>query len=353
MKRMKLCIMATASASIVSFYGEQLDYLKERGFDVTVITSPDNNLAKKISSSSKLFFIPMSRQITPLKDIISFFKVAKVFRRERFDMVQYNSPKAAILGSICGYFFHVPVRLYLMWGIYYSAQKGFRRKLFKAVEKIICILSTHVSPDSKGNRTFAIDEKLCPQSKLSVVGYGSANGVNLDRFNPYKLKVTGIAIRKALNLPEGAIVVGFVGRLKREKGINELIEAFVILAKKYPKLYLLLVGPREDRVGEYKKSVCKILADEKRIISVGFKENPQEYMAAMDIFVLPSYREGFGIVNIEASAMELPIISTDIPGPRDSIINNKTGMLVAVRNEFQLQEAIEKLYSDQIGRAHV
>ena len=346
MKKIKLCIMATVPMSIVSFYGKQLDYLKEQGFDVTVITSPDTNLIDKISPSCKLVLIPMSRKITPLKDMISFFRITKVIREGRFDIIQYSSPKAALLGSICGFLFSIPARLYLMWGIYYTGQAGLKKKLLKIIEKVTCFFSTHASPDSKGNYDFALDEGLCPAYKMSVVGKGSANGVDLERFNPQKLKQKGQAIRESLNIFQEAFVVGFVGRLCRDKGVNELVKAFLALSKKCNNLYLLFVGPKEDMGNEYEKEVQLTLDKNKRIICVGHQDNPEEYMAAMDIFVLPSYREGFGIVNIEASAMELPVISTDIPGPRDSVINDKTGILVPVKTAEPLEEAIYKLCKD-------
>jgi lipopolysaccharide/colanic/teichoic acid biosynthesis glycosyltransferase len=346
MKSVKLCIMATAPVSIVSFYGKQLDYLKEQGFDVTVITSPDDNLVDKISKSCKLVLIPMSRRISPLKDIISFLRVAKVIKDGRFDIIQYSSPKAALLGSICGFLFSVPARLYLMWGIYYTGQTGLMKNLLKATERLTCLFSTHVSPDSKGNYRFAIDEGLCPASKMSVVGMGSANGVDLERFNPKRLKQKAEAVRKNFNIPKEAFVVGFVGRLCRDKGINELVEAFSMLSNDCDNMYLLLVGPREDKPNEYKGEVKLTLDRNKRIICVGHQDMPEEHMAAMDIFVLPSYREGFGIVNIEASAMELPVISTDIPGPRDSVINGKTGILVPAKAVEPLKQAIYRLYKD-------
>ena len=346
MRPVKICIMATVPVSIISFYGKQIDYLKEQGFEVTVITSSDNDLVKKIPASCKLVLIPMSRQITPLKDLTSLFQIAKEIKKGKFDIIQYSSPKAALLGSICGYFFSVPARLYLMWGIYYVGQRGWKRKLLKLIEKVICCFSTQVSPDSKGNYAFALEEGLCPASKMSVVGNGSANGVDLERFNSQRLKTAGSAIRESLGIPPDAVVVGFVGRLLRDKGINELVKAFVGLSDKYQKLYLLLVGPREDKENAYEPEVNKTLLQEKRVISIGFNERPEEYMAAMNIFALPSYREGFGIANIEASAMELPVISTDIPGPRDSVLDGRTGILVSVKNVAQLQQAIERLYND-------
>jgi glycosyltransferase involved in cell wall biosynthesis len=348
MKKIKLCIMATVPVSIVWFYGKQLDYLKEHGFDVTVITSP-GDLADSISKSCKLIFIPMSRKITPLKDAISFFRVAKVIKRSGFDIMQYSSPKAALLGSLCGCIFNIPVRLYLMWGIYYSAQTGFKRMFLKIIEKITCALSTHITPDSRGNYEFAIDEGLCPAHKISVIGNGSANGIDLERFNGENLKQVGQRRRQDLNIPPGALVIGFVGRLCRDKGINELVGAFMALSKKDSNIYLLLIGHKEWARGEYGKEIEEAIYSNKKLIYAGYQEQIEEYMACMDIFVLPSYREGFGMVNIEASAMGLPVVSTNIPGPRDSVLDKKTGILVPAKDTLSLKYAIDKLcYNDQL-----
>ncbi len=344
--KIKLCIIATVPISILSFYGKQIDFLTDRGFDVTVITSPDNDLEKCISKKARLILIPMTRVISPVRDFFAFMKIFNYMRKGSFDIVQYSSPKAALLGSISSWLCRAPVRLYLMWGLFYTGQKGVKRQLLKFSEKVICFCSTHVSPDSKGNLLFAAQEKLCSLSKLSVVGNGSANGVDLARFDPESLKPAGVKVRQDLNIPEHALVLGFAGRLRRDKGINELIQAFSNLNRKYSDIYLMMVGAQEAVGDELDYETKKLLAQNKHILSVGYQERPEEFMAAMDIFVLPSYREGFGIVNIEASAMGLPVISTDIPGPRDSVINGKTGILVKVKSIAELAEAMEKLIGD-------
>ncbi len=355
-RQIRIGVMATVPISILSFYGEQIDFLTERGFDVTVITSPDRDLDKRVSKKARLALIPMTRMISPLRDLLALIKVFNCIRKGSFDIVQYSSPKAALLGSISAWFCHVPVRLYLMWGLYYTGQQGFKRQFLKFLEKVICFCSTHVSPDSRGNLDFAVQEKLCPLAKISVVGNGSANGVDLMRFDPARLKPAGVKIRQDLKIPSRALVFGFVGRLRRDKGINELILAFASLTAKYPDSYLLLVGPQETAGDEFENDAREALAQNKHIFSVGYQGKPEEFISAMDIFVLPSYREGFGIVNIEASAMGLPVISTDIPGPRDSIINGKTGILVEVKSAEKLAAAMEKLIGDsdlrkQMGEA--
>jgi len=349
-KKTKLCILATVPISIISFYGRQLDYLSDKGFEVTVITSPDHGMEKRISTRSRLVLVPMTRTISPLRDAIAFFRILHCIGTGAFDIVQYSSPKAALLGSVAALLCRVPVRLYLMWGIYYTGQRGIKRAIMKGVERLICFCSTHVAPDSKGNRQFAIEEKLCPAHKLEVVGKGSANGVDLERFNPLSLEEKRMQIRQHYGIPPDACVFGFVGRLQYEKGINELVVAFIDMSRKKQDIYLLLVGPKEGDSAQYMPEVNSALSENPRIICAGYQEHPNEYMAAMDIFVLPSYREGFGIVTIEASAMKLPVITTDIPGPRDAVVNNSTGILVPVKSIASLRHAMEQLFNDPILR---
>ena len=349
-KKIRLCIVVTVPISIIYFNGKQIDFLTDKGFDVTIITSPDKKIEQFISKNAHLLYAPLTRAVSPIKDFFALIKVFNHIRKGAFDIVQYSSPKAALLASMAAWICRVRVRLYLMWGLYYVGQKGFKRLFLKLLEKIVCFFSSHVSPDSNGNLRFAAEEGLCPISKMSVVGNGSANGVDLERFHPQRLQSKGEAIRNHLCIPKDALVLGFVGRLRRDKGTNELVQAFMGLKEKDRKLYLLLVGPQENTRFEYEPEVYTALFQEERIILVGYQECPEYYMAAMDIFVSPSHREGFGVASIEASAMGLPVISTNIPGPCDAVLNNKTGILVSVNAVLKLQKAIETLVTDLLLR---
>ena len=342
----RMCIMTTAPITLVFFYKGLLDYFIDEGFEVTVVTSPDERFISKLSPRAQYVLIPMFRGISPFNDLRAFMRLLRVLKNGRFDIIQYCTPKAAFLGSIASLLYRVPVRLYLMWGIYYTSQTGLLRALMKIIEKLTCSFSTHVSPDSYGNYHYAISEGLCPAEKISVVGEGSASGVDLDRFNPDRLQKKRTEIRNNLNIPSDSIAIGFVGRLCRDKGINELVLAFKELLNKNAGLYLLLVGPMEEDICEFKSAVQEMLQCNRSILRVGYQDKPEEFLAAMDIFVLPSYREGFGIVNIEASAMELPVISTDIPGPRDAVLNGKTGILIKPRSIEELKTALENMIND-------
>jgi glycosyltransferase involved in cell wall biosynthesis len=297
----------------------------------------------------------MTRVVQPLQDIKAFFKILCILKQGKFDIVQYATPKAALLSSLTSYFVKVPVRLYLMWGLYYVTQTGFKKFVLKTIERIVCHCSTAIAPDSKGNVRLIVAEGLCKADKIAVVGHGSANGVDTERFDPVRLYEDGRRIRTELNIPETAKVFGCIAAIVGDKGVNELIEAFDEISKKYPETYLLYIGQTAEK-DPVKKTTLETMKSNSRIIHLGRQAEPEKYMAAMDIFVLPTYREGFGVVNIEASAMELPVISTNVPGPQESIVDGETGILVPVRQVGPLVEAMKDLlgrplYAKKLGEA--
>jgi N,N'-diacetylbacillosaminyl-diphospho-undecaprenol alpha-1,3-N-acetylgalactosaminyltransferase len=349
-KKIKICIVTTVPISVSSFYGKQLGFLSQNGFEVTVITSSSEGLDKFINGTTKLVLVGLTRVISPLKDIKAFFQMYGIFRKSGFDIVQYSSPKAALIASSAAWLCGVPVRLYLMWGIYYTGQQGLKKRIFKLIEKLTCFLSTHVSPDSHGNMIFAMSQGLCKANKMSVVGMGSANGLDLERFDPTRFKEQRGDLRKSLDIPPEAVVIGFLGRLRSDKGVNELIKAFSRLSRENDRLYLVLIGPQETREHPLENEVQEEIRTNHKIKYLGFQQETEKFLSIMDIFVLPSYREGFGVVNLEASAMRLPVISTDIPGPRDSVLNNKTGILVKAKTVEPLAEAMQKLILDPVLR---
>jgi len=342
----KLGIGATVSQTIRAFYQGQLEYLVGRGYRITIITAPDPGLRQDLPPGVELHFVDFSREFTPWRDLKTFVHLIRFFRQQHFDMIQYSTPKSTLLCALAGWIAGVPCRLYCMWGIYYSALSGVKRTLFKMIEKIVCTLSTHISPDGKDNRTFAIEEGLFPESKSSVVGEGSANGVDLERFDPDAHQIRGHQLRQELGIKERTVVIGSVTRMVKDKGIEELVRAFDKLSKELPNACLLLVGPREDHRSPLSPVIWEFIKTQPCVRWVGPQTEVPDYYAAMDLFVLPSYREGFGIVNLEASAMRLPVISTDVNGPRESIVPGKTGLLVPVRQIDPLYEAMKKLAVD-------
>lgn len=342
----KICVITTVSITLQAFLLEQLVYLSQNGFDVTVVCEYDPIFVRDCPPELKYIPVHMTRRIGWWSTLTGWWKLFWLFKREKFRMIQYSTPKAALISSLAGFVAGIPVRLYCQWGIYYVGVNGPVQKVFKLIEKLTCFCSTDIAPDSNGNLEFAIGEGLYQRSKGGVVYNGSANGVNLKKFDIAKKIIWRNNIRAEFSLNEENFVYGFVGRITRDKGINELINAFQRLAQNDSGLFLILIGMEEEEHG-LNLTVIEAIHHHPQIITLGWKANIEEYMAAMDVMVLPSYREGFGIVAIEAQAMGVPVITTDIPGPRDAIINGKTGILIPASDEKSLMLAMHKLKNNR------
>lgn len=343
----KICVVTTISLTIKTFLLDQLVFLSRRGLKVTVICDYDPEFEKICPEEIEYIPVRMTRSIGPFSTFLGLLKLFYLFRKRKFDIVQYSTPKAALLSSVAAFFARIPVRLYCQWGIRYVGFSGLARGVFKLTERLTCLCSTDIAPDSRGNLQFSIAEGLYPPEKGAVVHYGSANGVNLNKFDISRKQLWRDKVRTELKIENYIFVYGFVGRITRDKGINELISAFLKILEKDKDIVLLLVGPEEEKHGLSEETV-KVLESNHRIIAVGPKSNPEQYIAAMDVMVLPSYREGFGIVAIEAQAIGVPVISTEIPGPSEAVINGETGFLVPVGEIEPLVRAMQALRQDNV-----
>ena len=239
---------------------------------------------------------------------------------------------------------HVPVRLYCQWGMAFVGFQGLKRKIFQMEEKYVCHLSTHIEPDSNSNLRFAHEIGLYPKSKGSVIWNGSACGVNLTKFDISNKEEYRKDIRKQLDIPEDAFVYGFVGRITRDKGVNELLEAY---KKLNDDSYLIMVGPSE--VDEtINQELYTWASKNEKIKFTGYTIVVEQYLSAMDCYILPSYREGFGMGVVEAEAMGVPVIVTDIPGPTDAMIDNETGIVVQKADVESLYNAMISVREDKV-----
>lgn len=339
--RIRLCAVTTVPLTMTTFLVNQLDYLSRFGFDITVVC--DEGLEHPFVGRS-LRYVPvaMKRDFNFLAAGRALLSLYRLFKNERFDIIQYATPKAALFSSVAGFLAGIPVRLYCQWGIVYTGSSGVKRTVLKILEKLSCRLSTHVAPDSFGNLEFAVTEGLYPRSKGSVVHYGSANGVDLQRFDLEQKENWRQKVRREWNISEESPVFGFIGRITRDKGVNELMKAFESLSAAYPQAVLLVAGGWDDSQG-LEEGVKDCLLKHPRVRYVGRQEQPEQYIAAMDIMVLPSYREGFGVVAIESQAMGVPVITTDIPGPREAVIDGVTGLLVPPKDIPALEKAMEQM----------
>lgn len=348
--KIKICVITTIAFTIEVFLLEQLAYLADNGFDVTIVCNYDEELAKKIPDSIKYHPISMNREKTIWSTLVGFFDFYKFFRKNNFQIIQYSTPKAAFLASVSGWLVNVPVRLYCQWGIRYVGLQGFSRYTLKNIEKLICTFSTHISPDSYGNIEFSVSEGLYEKSKASVVHCGSANGVNLTRFTSEKRSEYRQLIYEQLEIAHGSFVFGWVGRVTKDKGVKELVEAFIDIVNRDPNIHLIMVGAMEQNHG-LPSQIIELIMKHSNIHYVGKQDLVEVYYSAMDVFVLPSYREGFGSVILEAQAMGIPVIATDIPGPREALVNGKTGILVPAGTIKPLEAAMQNLKNDSVLRA--
>lgn len=339
----KICFIATTSITMNAFIIDVAKYLYRSGdYEVTLICPYDEEFIKKIPDYLEFIPVAMHRgaSITGIKSTLDLYRI---FRKRKFDIIQYTAPNASLYSALAGFASRIPVRLYCQWGIIYVGKKGLSRWFYKMIERVTCNLSTWIEPDSNSNLEFSRKEGLYDESKSSVVSNGSAKGVNLKTYN-YDMKAQwNQEIRQAHNISADDFVVGFVGRVTRDKGINELIQAYKETFGQSNQHKLLLVGSIEDPE-RLNQELFNWSKRDENVIYAGATDHPEKYYASFDVFVLPSYREGFGSVVIEAEAMGVPVIVTDIPGPIDAIIENKTGETVPKKDVPALSAALMDYY---------
>lgn len=338
----KICFVTTISLTLRVFVLKTAEYIHANtDWDISMICSDDADFASSLPPYIHYYPVKMERGISA-SGVKAMLEMKKIFQREKFDLIQYSTPNASLYASLAGWLTKVPVRLYCQWGMAFVGFSGFKRKVFKAEEKLVCSLSTWVEPDSNSNLRFAHKEGLYSERKGSVIWNGSACGVDLNKFDISKKKSFRKAIREKYGIPADAFVVGFVGRVTRDKGVNELLEAFQSLKN---TAYLLMVGPSEVD-NSINNELYQWSIGSERVIYAGYSNVVEQFLSAMDCYVLPSYREGFGMGVVEAEAMGVPVIVTNIPGPIDAMVDGKTGIVIPVRDVDALISAIKKLSTD-------
>lgn len=342
----KICYVTTVSSTLHSFVLQCMEYfLENTDWEITVICDEDPKIREWLPEQVRYIPVPMKRGIS-IGGIGAMLKMAKIFRKEKFDLVQYSTPNASLYASMAAKLARVPVRLYCQWGIAYVGFQGAKRKIFKTVEKLVCSMSTWVEPDSFGNLNFGRNEKLYTEKKSSVIWNGSASGVNLKKFDIAHKERWRQNIRKQYGIEQDAFVYGFVGRITRDKGINELFTAYRRLLEKKPSCYLLLVG-RQEKTETLDQELFAWAQQEPRVLFCNYTNVVEQYLSAMDVYILPSYREGFGSAVVEAEAMGVPVIVTEIPGPTDAMEENVTGLVVKKADVDSLYEAMLQLIQDE------
>jgi glycosyltransferase involved in cell wall biosynthesis len=320
----------------------RLRALRDAGFDVTVVSSPGVLLTRTAGLEGvRSVAIPIQRDIAPIADLISLVRLWLLIGRLRPDIVEFSTPKAGFLGTLAAWLRRVPRRVYMLRGLKLETTSGLKHRILLTAERLAARCAHVVLCNSRSLRAQALTLGIGPASRLRLLGEGSSNGVDTHHFSPGRSMV-----RVRLRLPQQAKVVGFVGRLTRDKGLPELIEAFEQILQREPDTNLLLVGWFDNGEDELPSSLRERILAHPRIHRTGYVSDPLPFYRAMDVMVLPTWREGFPNAVLEAAATGIPVVTTLSTGSRDSVVPEVTGLLIPPGYPEAISEAVCKLLAD-------
>ncbi|WP_394907280.1 glycosyltransferase family 4 protein [uncultured Mesonia sp.] len=352
----KLIRTATVPISLDKLLEGQLHFLSSY-FEIVGVSSPPLDLLQKIERREGVVVkaVRMQRGISPLKDLIALWKLIRLFRKEKPQIVHSITPKAGLLSMLAARIAGVPFRLHTFTGLIFPTQAGAMQKLLIQMDRLLCRAATHVYPEGEGVKQDLIDYKITTKP-LKVLANGSVCGINTQHFSPQQ--VTSIkkqALRKKYGIAQEDFVFVFVGRLVGDKGINELVDAFKNLCplERSREIKLLLVGPFETELDPLQQSTLHEIETNPAIISVGYQEDVRSFFAISDALAFPSYREGFPNVVLQAGAMDLPSIVTDINGSNEIIKNQENGLIIPPKNTEALQNAMLQIMNDRTLYTHL
>ena len=336
----KICLVAATPLTFHLFMKEHLNKLAEWS-DVTIVYNQNyHKNVQPIKVFAKTKHIEIVRQISILKDLIALGELIHFIKREKFDAVITLVPKAGLLGSLAGRLCGIKTRIHIFQGEVWSSKRGLIRIILKIADKIIVLMSSHLLSVSDSLSKFLVEQKICEDHKVRILGRGSIIGVDTLRFSPDMQH--RLTIREKYGISNDERVILYVGRIVKEKGLIELVEALNDLFTKHDGVTLMLIGPDDEDLMPNLRKLVK-LENQNRLIFDGLSNSPEKYMAAADIFCLPSYREGFGLAALEAASCALPVVGTQIHGLSDAVIDSETGILVPVANCSELSNALSKL----------
>jgi len=343
----KLVHITTVPESLF-FVSGQVRWMKSKGIEVYAISSPGEML-EQFGKQEEVptYAVEMARAIDIPGDLKALITMCRCLRKIRPTIIHAHTPKGGLLGTVAARIIGVPVRIYHIHGLPLMTAVGAKKTILQWTEKVSCDLAGQVLCVSPSIRNVVIDKQLCPASKIKVIRGGSINGVDaVSKFNPQRMNASErYHIRQKYGISTEALVIGFVGRVVRDKGIAELTQAWSELRNEYPSLHMLIVGPFEPQDPAPPETET-ILRSDPRIHLTGMDWNTPPLYAAMDIVVLPTYREGFPGVPLEAGAMELPVVATDVPGCVDAVIDGETGILIPPRDSQALAVVLRTYLND-------
>ncbi len=347
----KLIRITTIPQSLATLIKGQPKFMSSY-YDVICISSDGQGVLDSVSEYEGTRVIPvnMTRNITPLQDLKATWQLYKVFRKERPDIVHTHTPKAGTVGMLAAYLARVPNRLHTIAGLPLLEISGAKRKLLDLVEKLTYRCASKIYPNSFGLHDIIVDQNYAPLKKLKVIANGSSNGIDVSHYDPGMYsEEDNKAFRKGLDFKDSDYVFVFVGRLVKDKGINEMVSAFKTIAARHPNAKLLLVGPFEKSPENVLKDSDALLPEtiefiksNEQVRAVGLQKDVRPYLAVSDCLVFPSYREGFPNVVMQAGSMGLPTIASNINGCNEIVIPGQNGVLIPKKDAPAIEEAMSQ-----------
>ena len=346
-KKVKLIRISNVAFALDVLLKGQLRFLNKY-FQVVAVSGEDKHLQKiKEREGVQIHSLKMMRRISVFRDLISLIKLYVFFRKTKPQIVHSITPKAGLLSMVAGYFAKVPIRMHTFTGLIFPTEQGLIKKLLIWMDKLLCACATHVYPEGEGVKRDLLAYKIT-NKPLSVIHNGNINGIDVAFFNPKKFNDKTPIIRKELGISPDDFVFVFVGRLVGDKGINELVTAFeqLLNTDTLKSIKLLLVGPYEDQLDPLELKTLKAIESNKNIIATGYKDDVRPFLSASNVFVFPSYREGFPNAVMQAGAMGLPSIVTNINGCNEIIKPDLNGILISSKNYVELYKEMKRILLD-------
>jgi len=342
----RVCFVVATEITVTAFLLDQIR-TAAKTHDVCVALNTRNNaFLAPYEINVEVVPVAIERKIKPLADLAALFALYRLFCARRFDLIHSVSPKAGLLAMLAGFLAGVPRRLHVFTGQVWVTRRGLSRFFLKSLDRLLAALATHLLADSPSQRDFLVADGVVTATKCTVLGKGSISGVNTARFQPDA--AARDMVRLELAVPADGVLFLYLGRLNRDKGIADLAAAFANLCRSRDDIWLALVGPDEENMATLARQLCGAHADHLRLVD--YTNTPQRYMAAADVFCLPSYREGFGTVVIEAAACGVAAIASRIYGLTDAVIDAETGLLHAAGDVAAIETMMARLAGDRALR---
>jgi len=342
---LKVCQLCAVDFTLGKFLLPLIDGMSDVGWEVTAVCSDGKEIARLRALGYRIEAIPIARSMNPWLALRSLIALIRYFRRQKFDVLHAHTPVAALIGRIAGRLAGIPLIIYTAHGFYFhDDMPRWKRAFFVMLERLGGRFTDLLFCQSAEDAADAVSEGVAPAERVVEIG----NGVDTARFDPAKVDA-GEVTRVALGIPQTAFVVGLIGRQVREKGVGEFLQAMTSLADRHPHLWVLLIGERlaSDHVQGVEvefTAARNVLGD--RLVAPGLRDDIPQLLAAMDVFCLPSWREGMPRTIIEAMMMAKPVVATDIRGAREEVVSGETGLLVPVRSPGLLADAVERCLLD-------